>query len=55
MEVSAVHLFPAGRRLDVRPVAGELTYGLERLAMYVFGVDRVYDLPFNDPDSPLGR
>src|SRR5581483_3857409 len=29
------------------PVAGELTYGLERLAMYVQGVDRVYDLNFN--------
>ncbi|MGH1558290.1 glycine--tRNA ligase subunit alpha [Caulobacter segnis] len=40
--------------LDVPPVAGELTYGLERLAMYVFGVDNVYDLPLNDPDSPLG-
>ncbi len=37
------------------PVAGELTYGLERLAMYVFGVDNVYDLPFNDPDVPTGR
>ncbi len=41
--------------LDVFPVAGELTYGLERLAMYVFGVDNVYDLPFNDPDAPLGH
>jgi glycyl-tRNA synthetase alpha chain len=28
-------------------VAGELTYGLERLAMYVQGVDNVYDLNFN--------
>ena len=36
----------------MRPVSGELTYGLERLAMYVFGVDNVYELPFNDPDSP---
>ena len=32
-------------------MSGELTYGLERLAMYVFGVNRVYDLPFNDPQS----
>jgi glycyl-tRNA synthetase alpha chain len=31
----------------MRPVAGELTYGLERLAMYVQGVDNVYDLNFN--------
>ena len=28
-------------------MAGELTYGLERLAMYIQGVDRVYDLAFN--------
>ncbi|HEY0441503.1 MAG TPA: glycine--tRNA ligase subunit alpha, partial [Xanthobacteraceae bacterium] len=32
---------------ECRPVSGELTYGLERLAMYVQGVDRVYDLNFN--------
>jgi len=31
----------------MRPVSGELTYGLERLAMYVQGVDRVFDLNFN--------
>jgi glycyl-tRNA synthetase alpha chain len=34
----AVHLFSAGRRLDCRPVMGEITYGLERLAMYLQGV-----------------
>ncbi len=44
----AVHLFPAGRRLECEPVSGELTYGLERLAMYVQGVESVYDLAFND-------
>ena len=33
--------------VECAPVAGELTYGLERLAMYVQGVDRVYDLNFN--------
>ena len=32
---------------DCRPVSGEITYGLERLAMYVQGVDRVYDLNYN--------
>ena len=33
-------------------VSGELTYGLERSgAMYVFGVDNVYDLPYNDPQT----
>ena len=34
---------------DCRPVSGELTYGLERLAMYVLGVEHVMDMPFNDP------
>jgi glycyl-tRNA synthetase alpha chain len=30
-----------------------LTYGLERLAMYVLGVDHVMDMPFNDPSAPI--
>src|SRR3546814_9136567 len=33
---------------DCKPVAGELTYGLERLAMYIQNVDNVYDLRFSD-------
>ncbi len=37
---------------DCKPVSGELTYGLERLAMYVLGVDHVMDMPFNAPDAP---
>lgn len=53
MEVSQYTYFQQVGGLDVAPVSGELTYGLERLAMYVFGVDRVYDLPFNDPASPV--
>lgn len=52
MEVSQFTYFQQVGGLDVFPVSGELTYGLERLAMYVFGVDNVYDLPYNDPDSP---
>ena len=51
-----VHLFPAGRRARRRPVvSGELTYGLERLAMYVQGVDNVYDLTFNDAGVTYGE
>ena len=53
MEVSQFTYFQQVGGLDVDLVSGELTYGLERLAMYVFGVDRVYDLPFNDPDSEI--
>jgi glycyl-tRNA synthetase alpha chain len=53
MEVSQYTYFQQVGGLDVFPVSGELTYGLERLAMYVFGVDNVYDLPFNDPASAV--
>jgi glycyl-tRNA synthetase alpha chain len=52
MEVSQYTYFQQVGGLDVFPVAGELTYGLERLAMYVQGVENVYDLAFNDPDGP---
>jgi len=52
MEVSQYTYFQQVGGLDVSPVAGELTYGLERLALYVQGVDNVYDLAFNDPDGP---
>lgn len=51
MEVSQYTYFQQVGGIDVKPVSGELTYGLERLAMYVFGVDDVYSLPYNDPDS----
>jgi hypothetical protein len=51
MEVTQFTYFQQVGGIDVRPVSGEITYGLERLAMYVFGLDRVYDLPFNDPQS----
>src|SRR5207237_9857833 len=36
---------------ECRPVSGELTYGLERLAMYVQGVENVFDLNFNGRDD----
>ena len=52
MEVSQFTYFQQVAGMDCKPVAGELTYGLERLAMYVLGVDHVMDMPFNDPQSP---
>ncbi|NNE57000.1 MAG: glycine--tRNA ligase subunit alpha [Hellea sp.] len=48
MEVSQYTYFQQVGGLDVDLVSGELTYGLERLAMYVQGVENVYDLAFND-------
>ena len=47
MEVSQFTYFQQVGGYDCKPVSGEITYGLERLAMYVQGVDRVWDLNFN--------
>ena len=48
MEVGQFTLLPAGRRHSGGAVPSfEMTYGLERLAMYVQDVERVYDLDFN--------
>jgi len=55
MEVSQYTYFQQVGGLDVAPVSGELTYGLERLAMYVFGVDDVYELPFNNHGVSYGE
>jgi glycyl-tRNA synthetase alpha chain len=54
MEVTQFTYFQQVGGLDVFPVAGELTYGLERLCMYVQGVDNVYDLRFNRFDVSYG-
>ncbi len=48
MEITQYTYFQQVGGLDVFPVAGELTYGLERLSLYLQDVDRVYDLRFND-------
>jgi glycyl-tRNA synthetase alpha chain len=47
MEVTQFTYFQQVGGYDCKPVSGELTYGLERLAMYIQGVDSVYDLAFN--------
>ena len=52
MEVSQFTYFQQVGGHDCHPVSGELTYGLERLAMYILGVDHVMDMPFNPPGSP---
>ncbi len=51
MEVSQFTYFQQVAGIECAPVSGELTYGLERLAMYVQGVDNVYDLNFNGQDG----
>jgi glycyl-tRNA synthetase alpha chain len=52
MEVSQFTYFQQVGGYDCHPVSGEMTYGLERLAMYVLGIDHVMDMPFNDPERP---
>jgi glycyl-tRNA synthetase alpha chain len=51
MEVTQYTYFQQVGGLDVFPVAGELTIGLERLSLYLQNVDNVYDLKFNDEFS----
>jgi len=53
MEVSQFTYFQQVGGHDCHPVSGELTYGLERLAMYVLGIGHVMEMPFNDPQTPI--
>src|SRR5213596_268250 len=52
MEVSQFTYFQQVGGIECDPVSGELTYGLERLAMYVQGVENVYELNFNGREGP---
>ncbi len=54
MEVTQFTYFQQMGGYDMKPVAGELTYGLERLAMYIQDKDSVYDLAFNDSGVTYG-
>jgi hypothetical protein len=44
MEVTQFTYFQQVGGIDCKPITGEITYGLERLAMYLQGVDNVYNL-----------
>ncbi len=48
MEVTQFTYFQQVGGIECAPVSGELTYGIERLAMYIQGVERVYDLQWNE-------
>ncbi len=54
MEVTQFTYFQQMGGFDCKPVAGELTYGLERLAMYIQGVDHYRDLRFNNAGVTYG-
>ncbi|RUQ33132.1 MAG: glycine--tRNA ligase subunit alpha [Candidatus Competibacteraceae bacterium] len=53
MEITQFTYFQQIGGLDCKPVTGEITYGLERIAMYLQGVESVFDLVWTD--GPLGR
>lgn len=53
MEVSQFTYFQQVGGHDCHPVSGELTYGLERLAMYILNCDDGNEMPFNDPDATI--
>jgi glycyl-tRNA synthetase alpha chain len=54
MEVTQFTYFQQVGGIECRPVSGEITYGLERLAMYIQGVENVYDLDFNGKGVKYG-
>ena len=54
MEVTQFTYFQQMGGFDCKPVSGELTYGLERLAMYIQGVASIYDLDYNGAGMTYG-
>ena len=48
MEITQFTYFQQVGSQDIKPVASEITYGLERLAMYIQGVENVYDIQWTD-------
>ncbi len=54
MEITQFTYFQQVGGIDCQPVMGEITYGLERIAMYLQGVESVYDLVWtHGPDGPV--
>lgn len=48
MEISQFTYFQQAGGIACKPVTGELTYGLERIAMYILDVDNIFDLPWSE-------
>ena len=48
MEITQFTYFQQAGSIDLHPITAEITYGLERIAMYLQGVDSVYDIAWND-------
>ena len=54
MEISQFTYFQQVCGLDCKPVTGEITYGLERIAMYIQGVDNVFEILWNNDGVKYG-
>jgi glycyl-tRNA synthetase alpha chain len=52
-EITQFTYFQQAGGIDLAPISGEITYGLERIAMYLQGVESIFDLVWTD--GPLGR
>lgn len=48
MEITQFTYFQQAGGIDLKPISGEITYGLERIAMYLQGVESVYNLKWNE-------
>jgi glycyl-tRNA synthetase alpha chain len=48
MEITQFTYFQLAGSMELKPISVEITYGLERIAMYLQGIDNVYDLKWND-------
>jgi glycyl-tRNA synthetase alpha chain len=55
MEITQFTYFQQVGGIDCKPITGEITYGLERLAMYLQGVENVFDLVWTERDDTKGR
>lgn len=53
MEITQFTYFQQVGGLECKPVTGEITYGLERIAMYIQGVDSMYDLVWTDKGDQI--
>ncbi len=51
-EISQFTYFQQSGGIELKPITVELTYGLERLTMFLLGAGNIFDLPWNSPDSP---
>ncbi|MBI4574304.1 MAG: glycine--tRNA ligase subunit alpha [candidate division NC10 bacterium] len=51
LEITQFTYFQQAGGIELKPVAGEITYGIERIAMFLQGVDNVYDLKWNQAVS----